>query len=235
MMTVAQIIQKSSNVGAAKIALSLKPETLWQSFSASGFGEQTGSNFPGEAYGKLREAKSWRKIEQATMSYGHGISVNLLQLARAYTVFANDGELKPVSMLRIDSPPEGRKVFSGQTARAVRDMLETAVSAGGTAPLAQIAGYRVAGKTGTSHKLENGRYVDRYVASFVGLAPASKPRLVVAVMIDEPSNGYHYGGQVAAPVFSKVTGAALHSLNVPNDAPLDNVIIPPANIVREEA
>lgn len=234
MLTVSQIIQKSSNVGAAKIALSLKPETLWQSFSASGFGEQTGSNFPGEAYGRLREAKSWQKIEQATMSYGHGISVNLLQLARAYTVFANDGELMPVSLLKLDAPPESKKVFSGQAARAVRDMLESATSAGGTGPLAQVAGYRVAGKTGTAHKLENGRYVDRYVASFVGFAPVSNPRLVVAVMIDEPGNGYYYGGQVAAPVFSKVTSAALHSLNVPNDAPLDNVIEPPANIVKEE-
>lgn len=234
MLTVSQIIQKSSNVGAAKIALSLKPEMLWQSFSASGFGEQTGSNFPGEASGRLREARSWQKIDQATMSYGHGISVNLLQLARAYTVFANDGELMPVSLLKLDAPPESKKVFSGQTARAVRGMLESVVSVGGTAPLAQVAGYRVAGKTGTAHKLENGRYVDRYVASFVGFAPVSNPRLVVAVMIDEPGNGYYYGGQVAAPVFSKVTGAALHSLNVPNDAPLDNVIEPPANIVKEE-
>lgn len=234
MLTVAQIIQKSSNVGAAKIALSLKPEILWQSFSDSGFGEQTGSNFPGEAQGVLREAKSWRPIEQATMSYGHGISVNLLQLARAYTIFANDGELMPVSLLKLDAMAAGKKVFSTKVARSMRDMLEMVVQADGTAPLAQVAGYRVAGKTGTAHKLENGRYVDRYVASFVGFAPASNPRLVVAVMIDEPGKGQYYGGLVAAPVFSKVIGAALHSLNVPNDAPLDNVIIPPAFIVREE-
>jgi cell division protein FtsI (penicillin-binding protein 3) len=234
MLTVAQIIQKSSNVGAAKIALSLKSGTLWQSFADSGFGAQTGSNFPGEAPGKLRDPDSWLPIEKATMSYGHGISVNLLQLARAYTIFASDGELKPVSLLRLDTPAPGRKVFSGHTARAMRNMLELAVQPGGTAPLAQVAGYRVAGKTGTAHKLEGGVYVDRYVATFVGFAPASNPRLVVAVMIDEPGNGLYYGGVVAAPVFSKVTGAALHALNVPNDAPLDNVIAAPVDIVREE-
>ncbi len=233
-MTVAQVIQKSSNVGAAKIALSLKSETMWQGLSDSGFGAETGSNFPGEATGKLRDPKSWRPIEQATMAYGHGISVNLLQLARAYTIFANDGELKPVSLLKLDGPVTGRKVFSEHTSRELRDMLEMVVLPGGTAPLAQIAGYRVAGKTGTAHKLEDGHYVDHYVSSFVGFAPASNPRLIVAVMIDDPSGADYYGGEVAAPVFSRVTGAALHALNVPNDAPLDNVIAPPADIVKEE-
>jgi cell division protein FtsI (penicillin-binding protein 3) len=234
MLTVAQIIQKSSNIGAAKIALSLKSSVMWQSLSDSGFGGQTGSNFPGEATGKLRDPQTWLPIEKATMSYGHGISVNLLQLARAYTIFANDGELKPVSLTKLDTPAAGHKVFSGQTARAMRHMLELAVQPGGTAPLAQVSGYRVAGKTGTAHKLEGGIYVDRYVASFVGFAPVSNPRLVVAVMIDEPGNGQYYGGLVAAPVFSKVTGAALHALNVPNDAPLDNVIAPSKDVVREE-
>ena len=234
MLTVAQIIQKSSNVGAAKIALSMAPETLWQSLADSGFGARTGSNFPGEAPGKLRDPKTWRPIEQATLSYGHGMSVNLLQLARAYTIFANDGELKPVSLLKLDAPAIGKKVFSNSTVYALRDMLELAVQPGGTAPLAQVVGYRVAGKTGTAHKLENGRYINRYVSSFVGFAPASNPRLVVAVMIDEPNNGQYYGGLVAAPVFSKVTGEALRALNVPNDAPLDNVIAPPTEIVREE-
>jgi cell division protein FtsI (penicillin-binding protein 3) len=234
MLTVSQVIQKSSNVGAAKMALSLEAQTLWQSLSDSGFGAPTGSNFPGEASGKLRNPKTWRPIEQATMSYGHGISVNLLQLARAYTIFANEGELKPISLLKLDTPTVGRKVFSNSTARALRDMLELVVLPGGTAPLAQVAGYRVAGKTGTAHKLENGRYINRYVASFVGFAPASNPRLIVAVMIDEPSNGQYYGGLVAAPAFSKVTGAALQALNVPNDAPLNNVIAPPEEIVKEE-
>lgn len=233
-LTVAQVIQKSSNIGSAKMALALEPQTLWQSLSDSGFGVRTGSNFPGEAPGRLRAPNTWRPIEQATLSYGHGISVNLLQLARAYTVFTNNGELKPVSLLRLDAPANGKRVFSDSTARALRDMLELVTQPGGTAPLAQVAGYRVAGKTGTAHKLENGRYVDRYVASFIGFAPASNPRLIVAVMIDEPNNGQYYGGLVAAPVFSKVTGAALRALNVPNDAPLDNVIAPPTEIVREE-
>ena len=234
MMTVAQVIQKSSNVGAAKIALKLKSETMWQGLADSGFGAQTGSNFPGEASGKLRDPKTWRPIEQATMAYGHGISVNLLQLARAYTIFASGGELKPVSMLKLDAPVTGKRVFSERTSRELRDMLEMVVLPGGTAPLAQVAGYRVAGKTGTAHKLDDGRYVNRYVASFVGFAPVSNPRLIVAVMIDEPAGDDYYGGEVAAPVFSKVTGASLHALNVPNDAPLDNVIAPPAAIVKEE-
>lgn len=233
-LTVSQVIQKSSNIGAAKMALLMAPETMWQGLSDSGFGGPTGSDFPGEAYGKLRDPKTWRPIEQATMSYGHGISVNLLQLARAYTIFANDGELKPISLLKLGGPALGKRVFSERTAQALRNMLELVVQPGGTAPLAQVAGYRVAGKTGTAHKLENGRYVNRYIASFVGIAPASNPRLVVAVMIDEPSGAEYYGGQVAAPVFSKVAGAVLHALNVPNDAPLDNVVAPPRDIIKEE-
>ncbi len=233
-LTVAQVIQKSSNVGAAKMALMLEPKVMWQNFYDSGFGGHTGSNFPGEATGKLRDAKTWHPIEQATMAYGHGISVNLLQLARGYTIFANNGELKPISLLKLDAPAVGKKVLSDQTALALRGMLETVVSAEGTAPLAQIAGYRVAGKTGTAHKLSGAHYVDKYVASFVGFAPASAPRVIVAVMIDEPNNGVYYGGQVAAPVFSLVAGATLHLLNVPNDAPQNNVITPPTEIIKEE-
>jgi cell division protein FtsI (penicillin-binding protein 3) len=168
------------------------------------------------------------------LSYGHGLSVNLLQLARGYTIFAGDGEIKPISLLKLDAPATGKKVFSEKTVRALRAMMELVVLPGGTAPLAQVAGYRVAGKTGTAHKLENGRYINRYIASFVGFAPASDPRLIVAVMIDEPDNGQYYGGLVAAPVFSKVTEGALHALNVPNDAPLDNVIAPPSEIIGEE-
>ncbi len=234
MLTVAQIIQKSSNIGTAKIALLLNPETLWRNLDAGGFGEVTGSAFPGEVEGKLRDYKTWRSIDQATLSYGHGISVSLLQLTRAYTLFANGGELLPVSLLKLDKPVSGQKVISAATAQQVLDMLELAVQWAGTAPLAQINGYRVAGKTGTAHKLEGGRYVDRYVSSFVGLAPASNPRLIVAVMIDEPSGKEYYGGLVAAPVFSNVMGAALHLLNIPNDAPLDNVVMPVADVVREE-
>ena len=233
-LTVAQVIQMSSNIGAAKIALKLKSETMWQGLSDSGFGTLTGSNFPGEAPGKLRNPKTWRPIEQATMAYGHGISVNLLQLARAYTIFASDGELKPISLLKLNAPVTGTKVFSDRTVREMRQMMKLVVLPGGTAPLAQVAGYTVAGKTGTAHKLEDGHYVNRYIASFVGFAPASSPRLVVAVMINEPSGPDYYGGEVAGPAFSKIMGASLHALNVPNDAPLDNVVAPPAEIVKEE-
>ncbi|MBI1175595.1 MAG: penicillin-binding protein 2 [Sideroxydans sp.] len=232
-LTVAQVIQKSSNVGASKMALSLQPEAFWRNLHDDGFGESTGSGFPGEAPGKLRDYRNWRPIEQATMSYGNGISVNLLQLARAYTVFANDGELLPVSLLKEDVQPVGKQVYSAKTAREVRDMLELVVQPGGTAPQAQINGYRVAGKTGTAHKLENGRYVNHYIASFIGMAPASNPRLIVAVKVDDPSGAY-YGGEVAGPVFSKVMGSALHVLNVPNDAPLGNVMMPSGDIVRED-
>ena len=234
-LTVSQVIQKSSNVGAAKMALSLSPETFWRSLSEVGFGAQTGSSFPGEAAGRLRDYKKWQPIEQANIAFGNGISVNLLQLARAYTLFANDGDLKSVTLLRQETATVGKKVFSQKTAQEVRDMLELVVQPGGTAPLAQINGYRVAGKTGTAHKVEGGHYVNRYVASFVGLAPASNPRLIVAVMVDEPSGDQYYGGQVAAPVFSNVMGSALRLLNVPNDAPLGNVLMPPAEVIKEEA
>lgn len=232
--SVSQVIQKSSNVGTGKIALLMPAKTFWQSLNDNGFGQPTGSAFPGEAAGRLRDYKNWRPIEQVTMSYGNGISVNLLQLARAYTVFANDGELKQITLLKQEVPTVGATVYSAATAVAVRDMMELVVKPGGTAPLAQVMGYRVAGKTGTSHKLENGRYVNRYIASFVGMAPASNPRLVVAVMLNEPGGKEYYGGQVAAPAFSNVMGAALRQLNVANDAPLNNVLQPPSEIVRED-
>lgn len=227
LITVAQVIQKSSNVGAAKIALTMEPEYLWGVFNHMGFGQLPHSGFPGEATGKVRPYKTWRPIEQATMSYGHGISVSLLQLARAYTVFASDGELKPLSMLKLDEMPAGERVFSPGTAQAVRAMLELVVQPGGTAPKARITGYRAAGKTGTAHKqVGNGYASDKYVSSFVGFAPASDPRLIVAVMIDEPSNGQYYGGTVAAPVFSNVMGSALRMLSVPLDAPTTNTLLP---------
>lgn len=228
MLTVAQVIQKSSNVGSAKMALTLEPQYLWGIYNHMGFGSPTHIGFPGEASGRLRNYKNWRPIEQATMSFGHGISLTLLQLARAYTVFANDGELKPVSLLKLKETPVGQQVFSAKTALAVRDMLELVVQPGGTAPRAQISGYRVAGKTGTAHKLGPGGYLaDKYVSSFVGLAPASNPRLIIAVMVDEPSTGQYYGGTVAAPVFSAIMAGALRMLAVPQDAPNDNIVIPP--------
>jgi cell division protein FtsI (penicillin-binding protein 3) len=234
-LTVEQVIQKSSNVGAAKIALSLHPETMWDMFSEVGFGTPPNTGFPGEVAGRLRPAKTWKPIEQATMAYGHGISLNLVQLARAYTIFATDGELKPATLLKVNGPVAGRPVIRPETARAVRKMLEMVVSAGGTAPRAQVAGYRVGGKTGTAHKLEGRGYGNKYVASFVGFAPASHPRLIVAVKIDEPSAGQYYGGTVAAPVFATVMGSALRMLGVPTDAPVDNVILPPpGSEIREE-
>jgi len=227
-LTVAQVIQKSSNIGAARIALTLPAQSMWEMFQSLGFGAAPGLGFPGEAAGKLRPYRSWRPIEQATMSYGHGISVSLVQLARAYSVFARDGELVPLSLLRVDAPAAGQRVIAPATARAVRAMLELAVNRNGTAPRAQIMGYRVAGKTGTAHKQENGTYAaERYVSSFVGLAPASRPRLVIAVMIDEPSDGRYYGGTVAAPVFAQVMAGALRALDVPPDAPMQPIELPP--------
>jgi len=227
LITVSQVIQKSSNVGAAKIALTLQPQYMWSVLNQMGFGRPTGINFPGEASGKLRNYKTWRPIEQATMAYGHGISLSLLQLARAYTVFANDGELRPVTLLKQKEPAVGQQVYSASTAHSVKDMLETVVQAGGTAPRAQIIGYRVAGKTGTAHKAGVGGYqADKYISSFVGMAPASNPRLIMAVMIDEPGSGY-YGGTVAAPVFSAVMAGALRMLGIPQDAPNNNIVIPP--------
>lgn len=225
LLTVAQVIQKSSNVGSAKIALSLPPQTLWGMLSDAGFGAPTGSGFPGEVSGRLRPYRTWRPIEQATMSYGHGIAVSLLQLARAYTLFSSEGELKPVSLLRLDAPAAGKQVISRDTALAVSRMLEMVAQPGGTAPKAQINGYRVAGKTGTAHKLEGNGYArNRYLSTFVGYAPASRPRFVIAVMLDEPSAGQYFGGAVAAPVFSRVMDGALRMLNVPHDAPVNNVV-----------
>ena len=234
LLTVAQVIQKSSNIGSAKMALAMKPEEMWAMFNSLGFGAPLKLGFPGEVGGRLRPAKTWRPIEQATMAYGHGISVTLMQLARSYLVFARDGDLLPLSLARMTvAPPTGNQVFSPQIAREVRTMLEMAVQAGGTAPLAQVSGYRVAGKTGTAHKLESGVYAQKYVASFVGFAPVSDPRLIVAVMIDEPSNGKHFGGEVAAPVFSQVMDGSLRALGVAPDAPLKPLVLTSADAVRE--
>ncbi|MEW6165136.1 MAG: penicillin-binding protein 2 [Pseudomonadota bacterium] len=217
-LSVAQVIQKSSNVGTAKIALGMRPEDMWTMFDNLGFGQPLKLGFPGEAGGRLRPWKRWRPIEQATMSYGHGISVTLVQLARAYLAFARDGDLLPLSLARLEAAPNvGVRVFTQQTAKEVRAMLEMAVQPGGTAPGARVPGYRVAGKTGTANKLEGGRYADKYVSSFVGFAPASDPRLIVAVMLDEPAGGRYYGGEVAAPVFAGVMASALRSLGVPPD------------------
>jgi cell division protein FtsI (penicillin-binding protein 3) len=225
-LTVAQVLQKSSNVGAAKLALAMPREAMWDLYRRMGFGEAPHLGFPGAAAGKLHPYRSWRPIEQATMAYGHGISVSLIQLARAYTAFARDGELVPLTLVKTGAEVSGDKVLSTETARAVRAMLELAVQPGGTGPRARIMGWRVGGKTGTAHKLQEGGYAaDKYLASFVGFAPASAPRLVVAVMIDEPA-GQYYGGAVAAPVFAQVMQGALRMLAVPHDAPLQPVQLP---------
>lgn len=220
-LTVAQVIQKSSNVGVVKISMNFQPQEMWEMLDSVGFGQAPNLGFPGEVTGRLRPWKKWRPIEQATMSYGHGVSISLIQLARAYSVFAHDGELLPLSLLRLDDTAvRGSRVFSPQTIREVRSMLEMAVQPEGTAPRARVPGYRVGGKTGTAYKVEGGVYAKKYVASFVGVAPISDPRLIVAVMIDEPSGKSHYGGDVAGPTFAQIMGGALRTMGIPPDAPL---------------
>jgi cell division protein FtsI (penicillin-binding protein 3) len=229
-ITVAQVIQKSSNIGSAKIMLQLPAETMGTLYRELGFGLAPKSGFPGEAKGQLRPWSQWRPIEQATLSYGHGISVSLLQISRAYTIFTTGGELLPLSLLKQDSHPIGKRIIAAGTAGEVTRMMEMAASAGGTAPRAQVAGYRVAGKTGTAHKAEGGGYAEhKYVSSFVGFGPVSNPRFIIAVMLDEPAGAKYYGGDVSAPVFSSVMGAALRMMSVPPDAPGTlNVMAPPA-------
>lgn len=231
-LSVTQIIQQSSNVGTVRMALRCEPREMWDMFTSVGFGQVPRTGFPGEVAGRLRPYKSWRPIEQATMSYGLGISASLIQVAHAYMIFARNGEMIPLSFQKITQPPLTQRVISPRTAQQMREMMEKVVGPGGTGPLAQVRGYRVAGKTGTAHKLEGGRYVNKYVASFVGFAPVSDPRIIIAVMLDEPSAGKHFGGQVAAPVFSNVAANALRAMNVAPDASVDNVIIPPQMVTE---
>jgi cell division protein FtsI (penicillin-binding protein 3) len=217
-LTVAGVIQKSSNVGTVRMAMQMSPREMWELYSQAGFGQKPQIDFPGAVTGKLRPWKTWRPVEQATMSYGYGVSASLLQLARSYTVFARDGELIPVTMLRREQPVQGLPVVSPKTARQMREMLRAAAGPGGTAPKAQALGYSVGGKTGTARKHEGRGYAsNRYRAWFVGFAPASDPRIVVAVMVDEPSKGVYYGGEIAAPVFSQVVQQTLRMMNVPTD------------------
>ena len=217
-LDLATIIKKSSNIGASKIALSLEPQDFWTSLVGVGFGQATGSGFPGEVSGFLNSYNNWSEVEQATMSFGYGMSVTALQLARAYMVFATDGMMLPVSFLKVTEPVSASRVFSASVARQVREMLEAVVQKGGTGYRASIEGYRVAGKTGTVHKTVAGGYSeDRYLSLFAGMAPASKPRLIAVVIIDEPQGDQYYGGLVAAPVFSSVMAGALRLLDVPPD------------------
>ena len=226
-LTVAQIIEKSSNVGTAKLALQMPAHEMWDLFTTVGFGQQPKVGFPGAVAGRVRPYKSWRPIEQATMSYGQGISVSLIQMARAYMIFARDGDMIPVTFQKISEPPIGQRVISERTATEMRSMLESVTGAGGTAPKAQVPGYRVAGKTGTAYKVVHGKYdMKKYIGSFTGFAPVSDPRIIIAVMIDEPSGAFHFGGDVAAPVFSAVAANALRALNVAPDSSVTNIMIP---------
>ena len=235
-LTVAEVIQKSSNVGTAKMAMQMDRQEMWDLFNKVGFGVVPKVQFPGAVSGRLRPAKSWRPIEQVTMSYGYGLSASLLQLARAYTVFARDGDIVAATFVKTDAPVTGTRVLQPEVARAVRAMLEMAAGPGGTAPRAQTMGYRVAGKTGTAHKQEGHGYAEKkYRASFVGFAPASAPRIIVAVMIDEPSAGKYFGGDVAAPVFSSVVGGTLRVLGVAPDAPMKPIVLPADGAAVEES
>ncbi|HEX7466542.1 MAG TPA: penicillin-binding protein 2, partial [Usitatibacter sp.] len=229
-ITVSQVIQRSSNIGSAKIMMQIPAETMGTLYRELGFGLAPQSGFPGEAKGQLKPWTQWRPIEQATMSYGHGLSVSLLQISRAYTIFTNAGELLPLSLLKQDARPIGKRIVSAQTADQVTRMMEMAAMPGGTAPRAQVSGYRVAGKTGTAHKAELGGYAEhKYVSSFVGFGPVTNPRFIIAVMLDEPMGSKYYGGDVSAPVFSTVMGAALRMMSIPPDAPGTlNVMAPPA-------
>jgi cell division protein FtsI (penicillin-binding protein 3) len=234
LLSVAQVIQKSSNVGTVKMAMQMPAREMWEFYAQLGFGQKPQIDFPGAVTGRLRPYKTWRPIEQATMSYGYGLSASLFQLARAYTVLARDGELLPSSMLRQDGPVQGVRVMSPQTAQAVREMLQMAAGPGGTAPRAQTQGYSVGGKTGTAHKQEGRSYAtNKYRAWFVGMAPIGNPRIVVAVMVDEPSKGVYYGGAVAAPVFSQVVQQTLRLLNVPPDLEVTPEIVAAKNAPAE--
>lgn len=220
------IIQKSSNVGASKIALSLPAGQFWETFALVGFGAPTGNQFPGESHGILKDYGSWSEFEQATLSFGYGISVTPLQLAHAYTIFAGDGRLRPVSFLKTTQEEQDKlasdPIFTRQVISDVRSMLEQVTGVGGTATTAQVNGYRVAGKTGTVKKIVNGVYSEnKYLALFAGMIPASDPELVMVVVINEPRNGRYYGGQVAAPVFSKVMTGAVRILDIPPDQARD--------------
>jgi len=219
---VATILSKSSNVGAGKIALGLEKRDLWQAMGALGFGRPAQTGFPGEAGGQLSDYRRWARIDQATLSFGYGISVTTLQLAQAYAALANGGVLLPATLIKRDTAPEGQRVFSVDTAAAVRNMLEAVASADGTAPQAAVQGYRVAGKTGTVKKFgPQGYSDDRYLSLFAGMAPAREPRVAMVVMLNEPRGEKFYGGQVAGPVFSAVMSETLRLMNVAPDVVVD--------------
>ena len=217
-LSLSEIIVKSSNVGISKVAMMIPAEQLWQTFRKLGAGQILGTGFPGEARGKLMNHVDWSTVDQAVMSYGYGVSVSLLQLAYAYSVFANDGWQPPLSLVKGRQVSQRNQVFSAETARTVRQTLEQVVSGEGTGKRAKINGFSTAGKTGTTHKNKAGSYLEEeYISLFVGFAPASRPRLIAAVMIDTPTAGEYFGGVVAAPVFSEIMQDALRRFGIPGD------------------
>ena len=217
-LSVSEVIQKSSNIGTVKIAMKMPAKDMWEMYTQVGFGQKPQVPFPGAVAGRLRPYKNWRPMEQATMSYGYGLSTSLFQLAQAYTMLARDGEMAPVSLLKYQDKVSGVRVMSAKHASQVRTMLHLVTGPGGTAPKAQTMGYSVGGKTGTAHKLDGKKYAEKkYRGFFVGMAPIDNPRIVVAVMIDEPTGGLYFGGDVAAPVFSQTVQQTLRMLEVQPD------------------
>jgi cell division protein FtsI (penicillin-binding protein 3) len=220
-LTVEQVIQVSSNVGTTKIAMQMQPREMWELFSQAGFGQKPQIDFPGAVSGRLRPFKTWRPIEQATMSYGYGLSASLFQMARSYTVFSHDGQIIPATLFKTTGPAVGVQVLSARTAGDVRKMLQMAAGPGGTGPKAQTMGYSVGGKSGTAYKQVGKGYGSdkdrKYRGWFVGMAPIDRPRIIVAVMIDEPTAGKYFGGDVAAPVFSEVVQQTLRMMGVQPD------------------
>jgi cell division protein FtsI (penicillin-binding protein 3) len=218
MLTVQEVIQKSSNVGTLKIALQMQPKQMWELFTQVGFGQKPQITFPGAVTGRLRPYKTWKPVEQATMSYGYGLSASLFQMARSYTVWAHDGQIIPATLLKSSEPAMGVQVFSEKTVQEIRTMLQMAAGPGGTGPKAQTVGYSVGGKSGTAYKqVGKGYATNKYRSWFVGIAPIEKPRVIVAVMVDEPSAGKYFGGDVAAPVFSATVQQTLRMLGVQPD------------------
>ncbi|WP_133856966.1 penicillin-binding protein 2 [Comamonas sp. JUb58] len=231
-LTVDGVIQKSSNVGALKVAQKMTPQEMWNVHSALGYGQKPQIAFPGAASGRLRPWKTWKPVEQATISYGYGLSASLFQMARSYTVFSNDGNVIPATMLKRTGRPAGTPVFSKKTAELVRHMLWMAAGPGGTGQKAQTVGYSIGGKSGTARKQQGRGYAaGKYRAWFTGIAPIENPRIIVAVMVDEPSQGSFYGGTVAGPVFSEVVQQTLRLMGVQPDMSVKPQIV--ANDVEE--
>jgi cell division protein FtsI (penicillin-binding protein 3) len=225
-LTVEGVIQKSSNVGALKIAQKMSPNEMWDTYTALGYGQKPQIQFPGAVTGRVRPWKTWRPVEQATMAYGYGLSASLFQMAHSYTAFAHDGRIIPLTMLKSTEPAVGVRVFSPENAHAVRRMLQMAAAPGGTGQLAQTLGYSVGGKSGTAHKQVGKGYAsNKYRSWFTGMAPIETPRIIVAVMIDEPSNGQYFGGVVAAPVFSETVQQTLRMMGLPPDVAVKPQIV----------